>query len=91
MHVKQALRPSLFARAPLLTGEPGAFVVQAGLSRVGKFSARTLGSVAKEFDVDGCQRISLSTDAAKDLAARVACERVLLETVPRLKVDVAEV
>ena len=91
LHVKQALRPSLFARVPLLTGEPGAFVVQAGLSRVGKFSARKMGSVAKEFDVDGCQRILLSTDAPKELAARVECQRVLLETVPRLKVDVAEV
>ena len=81
----------MFARAPLLTGEPGAFVVQAGLSRASKVNQRTLCGLVKEFDVAGCHRISLSTDAAKDVAGRVLCERILLEEVPRLRVEVAEV
>jgi hypothetical protein len=89
--VNRALRPSLFARAPLLTGEPGAFVVQAGLSRAGKAKPRSMCAQFKEFDVAGCHKVALSTDAQKDSAGRKLCERVLLEEVPRLRVEVDEV
>ncbi len=91
LKVTDALRPSLFARAPLLTGEPGAFVVQAGSSRAGKVSSKSLGTLVREFDVEGCQRVGLTTDAAADLPGRVLLERALLEEVPRLRVDVREV
>jgi len=91
LQVKPALRPALFARAPLLTGEAGAFVVQAGLSRAARVSERALSTRVKEFDVSGCSQISLHTDGRGELPARVLCERVLREQLPRLRVEVAQV
>ncbi len=91
LSVKRALRPSLFSRFPLLTGEPGAFVVQAGLSRSEKVSGRTLNAWVRAFDVVACDRVRLSTDATPELSGRVLCERALREAVPRLDVEVDEV
>lgn len=91
LSVKRALRPSLFARFPLLIGEPGAFVVQAGLSRAGKVSERKLRTTVSGFDVAGCEKVALSTDATPAFAGRLEFERTLREELPHLRVEVDEV
>lgn len=86
--VRRAVRPRLFARAPLLTGEPGAFVVQAGCW--GEMKERALRAAVREFAVAGASRLVLSTELPNDAAARVQYERVLAQELPGVKVEVEQ-
>lgn len=77
--VRPALRASLFAKFPLLTGEPGDFAVQFGCWGT---KDKALRAVAKALDVPGCDRVVLSAGGED----RARAERVLREEVPRLTV-----
>ncbi len=74
LSVRRGLRPRLFARSPLLTGEAGAFVIRAG--------SKMRAPAMREFDVPGCQRVVLSAETP---TSRAAFERALSEEVPRLQ------
>lgn len=78
--VTPALRPTLFGRAPLLTGEPGAFAIQLGA--VGA-KERALRAMVREFHVAGCTRVVLAGEPARCAQA----ERVLRAEVPELAID----
>jgi len=67
--VKKAARPAFFARVPLLTGEPGAYVAQVGFSRARRAGAKTVQNLVRELGVADWAWLSMSTDAA-DLPLR---------------------
>ncbi len=89
--VKPAVRPALFARAPLLTGEAGALVVQAGCAAGRRLSDRSLRAEVTGFDVAGCERVHLTTDVPRGAHGRALWDRVLAREVPGLRVEVEEV
>ena len=77
--VRPALRPTLFGKFPLLTGEPGDFAVQFGC---GGTKEKALRAAVKALDVPGCDRVVLSA-VGED---RARAERAIAEEVPRLEV-----
>jgi hypothetical protein len=79
LELNPRVRPELFARAPLLTGEAGALVAQTGLVESNPPSERAMRKTAENLRINGLEKVTLSTDALPNAPLRVLYERVLRE------------
>ncbi len=90
LEVSAKVKPLLFSAAPMLTGDPGDFVAQTGLSRAGKAQPQ-LKKIAAQFEGAGIVKVVLSTDAPRDLPARVRQEKLLREGAVGLELELDEI
>ena len=90
LEVAPRVRPTLFAATPLLTGDPGALVAQFGFGKEGKPSAG-LAKIAAEFSGAGIEKISISTDAPRDLPGRIRQEKALRKAAAGIELEVEEI
>ena len=89
LEVAPKVRPSFFAAAPMLIGDPGTFVAQTGFSRSKKTDPRALKKIAAELAGAGIEKIAICTDAPRDAPGRMLHERLLRASA--LEVEVEEI